>query len=64
MESGYGIPLNCGDTYELKRIYIFNIFIFKELFYQTIGVDFFYFLLKKQNRELFYKTPEDVLQNS
>jgi hypothetical protein len=45
-------------TYELGG-YLMT-FIFKELFYQTTGGDFFLFA---QIRELFYKTPRDALDD-
>jgi hypothetical protein len=48
------------STYEFRRIFD-NFFIFKKPFYQTVGGDFFSFLLKNLDRELFYQTPGDAL---
>lgn len=59
IESGYEVSLDCKNLQVGEDMT--NLFILKELFYQTIVADFFFFLVKIKTRELFYKTPADAL---
>ena len=51
-ESGYEVPLDLENLRIEEDIWI--LFIFKKLFYWTIGWHFFIFLLKNKNKELLY----------